>query len=167
MKVKISYLNRMVDFPDKDFPTKASIARKILTDYPNESVTEISKGVGMAYSQVHQIAKKMRAEAGTTPVKTQVKPAPITNRPTSRKVQEEARKWATKKTSKFAGELAVAKVSPLRGGKLLGPCSNCGFEIVGQKLGGQNQLVHRGMGPEEYLAVVQFCHAYPTSLAQP
>lgn len=148
MKIKI----RGETIPVPPGTTKADLARVLLEE--GFTVNEISKAVPMAYSQASAIAKKM----------TLPKPAPITNRPTSRKVVAEAKVWASKRTDEI-----IARVSPLRGGKPLGECINCGHKLVGQKLGDPKQamIFHTGMSGEEYLETVQFCHGYPKSLGAP
>lgn len=182
--------------------SKADVARTLLDQ--GYTISQISKAVPMAYSQVHSIAKSHTSTPALReaydsnilyhtgrkprnplpavldqPVKNVTpKASPITNRPTSKKRVEEAKQWAAARVDKHIEKLTTKKpyskqpvmpsVSPLRPSKRdknLGPCLNCGFDVIAKDLGGQRQMVHGGMDPKQYLSIVQFCHAFPKSLA--
>lgn len=129
----------------------------------------------------YHTGRKVKPHPSVTAKNVTPKPKPIAayaggKRPTSKARVEEAKVWAGKRADKAVSRIfdestvgAIAEQRQLSGrkvtGKKLGKCRNCGYEILGAKLGGQMQMIHVGMNAETYMATVQFCHAYPASLA--
>lgn len=165
--------------------TKSRIARFLLDE--GYTVSEISKAVPMAYSQVHQIHKKdqaVDANARNYAVarKTLDPQAALKMKPSeiARTVEraQAADRWGdlppTAYQQKKAARPQKAKVLP-RVGKLrtpglpsdidVGPCANCGYDLVVTKGGSTGYLLkHVNTTTEEYLAVTQFCNATPQVL---
>lgn len=149
--------------------TKADLARRLLSE--GHSAAAIAKAVPMAYSQVHSIAQKLKADVPKAvrrsadilpPQFKKERAKPIAEhaggkRPTSKARVAEAKVWAGKRVDQAIGGIA-SKV------KAVGECINCGFGLEVRKLAGQMQLIHVGGSQEDYFNVIQFCHGVPASL---
>lgn len=154
--------------------TKADIARALLSE--GYSVNEVSKAIPAAYSQVLAISKK------ATPTKTSEPWSKVRERKgapkraaalTQQSLEDiaQAIPTARQKDKARKGKKAVKpnRVGKLRIGNLpqdigCGECANCGEDVVVRPGPNGYLFVHVNITPEEYLTVVQFCHAVPQML---
>lgn len=149
--------------------SKSDLARYLLDE--GYTVSEISKAVPMAYSQVHQLNKaKGELKRHEIPKNTRHDHTVGTgwgNLPPTARTQKKALKPQKLKP------LQKTNVSP-RVGKLrtpglpsdieVGPCANCGYDVALRRLSTGFALIHINISSEEYLAVAQFCSAVPQVL---
>lgn len=182
--------------------TKADKARRLLE--LGYGVSEISKAVPMAYSQVHSIASKRTLQEVSVAVGTrrlrdrkadidQLReghraynkanniPEPVVVRAkttvkAARAIQADVDRILTRErqnetAGRPAGTGAKPRVGKLRTGNLphdidVGPCANCGHDLVVRRSPHGFMLVHVNSTAEEYLATIQFCQAVPERLAK-
>jgi hypothetical protein len=138
--------------------SKANLARRLLAE--GYTVSEISKAVPMAYSQVHKINK---IQAGYEIVRPDApskawgnlppKGRPAT-KPTKAKVRPLNPRIGKLRTPGYPSDVAV------------GECLNCEHDLVIRGGPTGYMLTHINISTEEYLAVVQFCNAVPRALMQ-
>ena len=131
--------------------SKADVARFLLEG--GYTVSEISKAVPMAYSQVHQLAKKLGSIA------TEPWGDPGLGRKAKTKPQ----------SSKLLKPGTAPRVGKLRTPGLpsdvdVGECANCGYDVAIRKLVSGFAFIHINTSAEVYLAVTQFCTAMPKVL---
>jgi hypothetical protein len=155
--------------------SKADTARQLLAE--GYTVNDIARAVPMAYSQVHNIAKKesaswqTRAHAAkvlakpkTTPVIPQRRAgsAAVTARPTpARSPNRPTRTGHSRPSGSRIGKL---RTPGLPSDIAVGECANCGHDLVIRLGNSGYMLVHVNITTEEYLATCQFCLAVPQSL---
>lgn len=178
VKTKIHIRGKIVALDAASF-SKADLARALLD--LGYTVSEISKAVPMAYSQVHSIHQKdqqtdAKARASVSKPKASREDSLI--RAHGMKPQEVDQKLAwtdptfgRKKATKPAKSPMVSRA---RVGKLrtpgfpsdltVGECANCGHDLVVRGLPTGFVLVHTNISAEEHLAVTQFCQAMPKVL---
>lgn len=159
--VKVKIRGKTESFPET--MTKADIARFLFSDDAGYSVNEVSKAVPMAYSQALTIRKKTQPRPAT-----KSKPKPT--------LEDHAREIPTARQAKRAAKPqkstfgTTARVGKLRTGGLpsdidVGPCANCGHDLVVRRGGAAGYLIiHVNTTAEEYLATTQFCQAVPEVL---
>lgn len=140
--------------------SKAALARYLLDE--GYTVSEISKAVPMAYSQVHQIAQKegkVKPHAGQTVFKGEDPWGKLP--PRGRKSTKPAKlpKGVTNRVGKLRTPGLPSDIA-------VGPCANCAHDLVVR--GGPTgfAIIHTNTTTEEYLAVTQFCVAVPEVLVK-
>lgn len=146
--------------------TKADKARVLLTT-GGYTVSEVSKGLGMAYSQVHSINKKLALQGYRAPAQS------------TRTLEDHAQAIPTARQRNRARKPlpspALTQPKPRKGiGKLrtpghpsdidVGPCGNCDHDLVVRRGPTGYMLVHVNVTAEEHLAVTQFCQPVPEVL---
>jgi hypothetical protein len=171
-------VNRRVMELSKKETTKAGIARSLLVE--GYSVSEISKAVPMAYSQVHSIQKQRLENANPGRERGRgaglsVSRGSATQATFTRASGSTAKAPRASQPSSFQ---AAQKAQGFKVGKLrtpgapsdieVGECANCGFDLVVRRapIAGQTKLilVHVNILPDEYIHTVQFCQAVPKKL---
>lgn len=180
-------IERAIKRISPDVTSKADKARILFRqgdgDGGEYSTSEVSKALGMAYSQAHSVRKSLGQppKAKPTPseriTKRLARPMPVAR--SGYKHQAEDLETIAKRDVPTARQLAKsAKVKKTgvtaRVGKLrtpghptdidVGVCANCGFDLVVRKGPPQYVLVHVNVTAEEYLAITQFCMATPEVL---
>jgi len=140
--------------------SKADIARALLDE--GYTVSEISKAVPMAYSQVHSIAQKT-AKQPESSGKAGLLPSPSWGRLPSPRPRSTKPVKVRPPLSPRVGKL---RTPGLPSDTDLGPCANCGHDVALRPLPTGYTLIHINVSAEEYLATTQFCQAVPRSLIQ-
>lgn len=155
------------------------------------TVTEVSKALGMAYSQAHSIFKSM--DRAREPSKRQAPPSrpgrpgkvnpgvgahtlprsgfkhttedleTIAKRdiPTARALAKNAKAKKGQTPQRKTGKL---RTPGMPSDIDAGPCANCQHDLAIRSNGGTWLLIHVNTTAEEYLATTQFCIAVPEAL---
>ena len=151
----------------RKYGTKSNVARELLDR--GYSVSEISKAVPMAYSQVFSIAKArahdaepQRASTARPAASRQAAPAS-----TSAPAQASGRQERHPPRAAYRPQGKVGKLrtpGQLGSDKAVGECANCGHDLVVRQGPQQLMLVHVNTTADEYLETIQFCMALPACL---
>lgn len=158
---------RSIDLLAKFNGKKSDTARALLAE--GYSVSEVSKAIPAAYSQVLAISKKLKSTdpapdpaadwgpAANTPTRTSLKPV-------KSKVLEDLRKGKPFKMPTANPRIGKLRLPGMPSDTDVGECINCGFDLVirGDKTG--FMLIHVGASAEDYLSTIQFCNAVPKVL---
>jgi hypothetical protein len=156
--------------------TKADVARDLLAR--GYTVSEISKAVPMAYSQVHSIAKAVAPQESPRQLRTVAKKATTRYEAAVKRAETRTahKVIEREKANEAAGRPVGAgskypRVGKLRTGNLpqdikVGECANCGHDLVVRRAPTGFMFVHVNATTEEYLRTVQFCLAVPNSLVK-
>jgi hypothetical protein len=172
--------------------TNADLARALFNLPANYSVTEVSKALGMNYSQAHSIHKKLNTQSegrfvavsGTgRDSKVDFVPTTVPKKLPSgqyhkgagrgqRLTEDEAATWspspARRPAKVIKGKVRDGRMRTGAGPKdvAAGECANCGYDLVVRPLPTGYSFVHTNATAEEYLATIQFCQAVPKSLLE-
>ena len=157
-------------------PSKSDCARELLR--LGYTVSEISKAVPMAYSQVHSIAKashptEAAMQAGLPGQVRGLTPPKVAKAERTAALKVVERERANEQAGRPVGTglKPNPRVGKLRIGSLpsdmaMGECANCGYDLVVRKSPHGFMFVHVNATSEEYLATIQFCQAVPKSLIE-
>lgn len=173
--------------------TKSDIARYLLGE--GYTVSEVSKAIPAAYSQVHSIWKKLvpSGAAKSSGAGVSVESTRLVNHPHAlgvkvpRSTQQAAvkatraadasaqrilrRERAAEAEGRPAGPKTNPRVGKLRTGGLprdipVGECANCGYDLVVRGTPVGYVFTHVNATAEEYIATIQFCQAVPLKLVK-
>jgi predicted transcriptional regulator len=148
----------------KKYGTKADVAREMLD--MGYSVSQISKAVPMAYSQVHSyLAKKGQTQQPSGVLRPlSAKVAPTEDNNARRKALARSIVAKTPKLPVRSPLVGKLRTGNLTGDRDIGPCANCGHDLVVRKAPTGLMIVHVNITSDEYINTVQFCQAVPNKV---